>query len=159
MRECRECERILPMEEFHKGKNSYCKCCSRKRAKTWYQNNIKRARFNQKKYYMEVLKEMGELGGNYEYDKKCGVYLFKNTITNEFYIGASTNMKQRVSRHFSPRGRTRNKYIYKSVKQYGKEAFVWGVIEYCNTKAEALEREDYYIKKMNPTWNTKKVSK
>jgi len=160
MVECKQCKRTLPIEDFHKNKISYCKVCSRKRAKQWYENNNKRARFNFKRYYMEVLKVSGNVGGEYSHDKRCGVYMFKNTITQEFYIGCSTNMRQRVSRHFSPRGRTRNKHIYKSVKTYGKESFVWGVIEYCKPE-DRFDVETKWIQhyECDKMWNDKKTNK
>ena len=158
MKQCKQCERTLPIEEFHKGKISYCKVCAKIRSKKWYAKNTKQARFNHKKYYMEVSKENGNIGGNYTHDVKCGVYMFKNIITGEFYIGTSTNMRQRVTRHFSPRGRSRNKHIYKSIKQYGKESFVWGVIEYCEPNVR-FEVETKWIQhyKCDKIWNDKKT--
>jgi group I intron endonuclease len=90
---------------------------------------------------------------------ETGVYMFKNIITGEIYIGAAKNMPRRITRHFTPRGKSRNKYIYKSIKQYGKQAHVWGVLEYCDTVEKAFERETYYISIYQPQWNTKKVTK
>jgi group I intron endonuclease len=84
--------------------------------------------------------------------------MFKNIITGEMYIGAAKNPPRRVARHFSPKGRTRNKYIYKSVKRYGTKAHVWGILEYC-TLENMFERETHYIQIYQPQWNTLKVIK
>lgn len=137
---------------------SYCKPCSRKLSREQKKNNPEAWKVYREKYYQENMEYFNKRQP-YKSSFTPGVYMFKNMITGECYIGAAKNPPRRVSRHFSPKGRTRNPYIYKSVKQYGVNAHCWGVIAYTNTIEEAFELETYYIQLYNPQWNTKKVKK
>ena len=163
---CKKCgvERSLSDYNAYTNNNgkqqvkSYCKPCSRKISREHKLKNPEAWKAYSKKYHEENL-EYYNKRQPYKNQLTPGVYMFKNIITGEMYIGAAKNPPRRVSRHFSPRGRSRNKYIYRSVKQYGKEAHVWGVIEYNQTIEQAFERETYYIQIYNPQWNTLKVTK
>ena len=137
---------------------SYCKPCSRLISKKHKQDNPEAWEVYRKKYQQEH-PEYFNKRASYKNSFTPGVYMFKNIVTGEMYIGAAKNPPRRVSRHFSPRGRSRNPYIYRSVKQYGAKSHVWGIIEYCDTIEQAFERETYYIQIYNPQWNTKKVTK
>jgi predicted GIY-YIG superfamily endonuclease len=136
---------------------SYCNPCSRVLSKKHKLDNPEAWKAYREKYYKENVEYFNKRQP-YKDAFAPGVYMFKNIITGEIYIGAAKNPPRRVSRHFSPKGRTRNKYIYKSVKQYGKEAHVWGILEYC-TLENMFERETHYIQLYKPQWNIKKVIK
>lgn len=164
-KDCPKCGKTKELTEFHLYKRksgklaykSYCKTCSRTISKQWKDNNKEHVEKYIRNYYIEHSDIFNKIP--YAKTEAMGVYMFKNLITGECYIGAAKNMPRRVSRHFTPRGRSRNRFIYKSVKTYGKQAHVWGPIEYCNTMEEAFARETYWINKLNPTWNTLKVNK
>ena len=163
---CTKCGTERNLSEFNSYVNkvgktqhkSYCKPCSRLQARKWYSDNYEKALEYRREYYDANPEKYSHIPYSNRMTE-TGVYMFKNIITGEIYIGAAKNMPRRVSRHFAPRGRNRNKYIYKSVKQYGKQAHVWGVLEYCDTMKEAFERETYYISIYQPQWNTLKVTK
>ena len=164
-KDCLKCGKTKELAEFHPYKSksdklihkSYCKTCSRNLSREHKLKNPEAWEAYRKKYYEENSDIFNKVP--YAKTEAMGVYMFKNVITGEYYIGAAKNMPRRVSRHFTPRGRSRNRFIYKSVKTYGKQAHVWGPIEYCNTMEEAFARETYWINKLNSTWNTLKVNK
>ena len=162
---CRKCgmERSLSDYSVYTNNNgkpqvkSYCNPCSRLLSRKHKQDNPEAWKSYREKYYQENLEYFNKRVP-YRDAFAPGVYMFKNIITGEMYIGAAKNPPRRVARHFSPKGRTRNKYIYKSVKRYGTKAHVWGILEYC-TLENMFERETHYIQIYQPQWNTLKVTK
>jgi predicted GIY-YIG superfamily endonuclease len=165
-RTCKKCGKERDLSDFsvytnNNGKpqvKSYCNPCSRAYSKQHKLNNPEAWKAYRDQYYKDNVEYFNKRVP-YKDSFAPGVYMFKNILTGEMYIGAAKNMPRRVSRHFAPRGRSRNPYIYKSVKQYGKEAHVWGVLEFCDTVEQAFERETHYIQIYQPQWNTKKVTK
>ena len=63
----------------------------------------------------------------------CGVYMIKNKITNDFYIGSSVDIEGRLSTHF---GRDARHYInhplYQAINNYDFEDFEF-IDALCNT--------------------------
>ena len=156
---CKKCNQERQLEDYHyssKKKNilkSYCKICCNVKSKARYHNNKE----EYTKYFAEYYEANKERISKRSYpkDKQPGVYMFKNLITGECYIGASINPRRRVAKYFA-RVATRCKNIDDAVKKYPKKSFVWGVLEYCD-KEVLFERETEYIKKYKPEWNTNKV--
>ena len=75
-----------------------------------------------------------------------GIYAIINTANGKKYIGSSTNIKKREYTHFSCLRRNKhvNNYLQNAYNKYGKELFVFNIIEV--TKHEILfEREQYWI--------------
>lgn len=94
---------------------------------------------------------------NYNYSK---IYKITNTINDEIYIG-STTYQYLCSRMNSHRmmvkdntGRRKSK-LYNLMRELGVENFKIFLIEECkcNNKDELLDREQYYIKLLNPSLN------
>ena len=84
--------------------------------------------------------------------KISGVYKITNNITGDFYIGSSKNIEKRWVEHGSPSVHKQhpNSKLYKSMAQYGRDNFTFEIIE----KTDNLkEREQYYIEKLNPSYN------
>jgi len=83
------------------------------------------------------------------------IYRIQNIITGEFYIGQTiTDLRGRLSRHDCDCNR--NDYtsrLHNSMRKYGKEFFIIGEIEKCNTPSELNEREIYWIDKLKPPLN------
>lgn len=161
---CKRCQNNYPKnnEYFYsyndkKGKltyNSYCKNCNKYNSRQWHNNNPEMAAAYNAKYRKEN-PEVTKLK-SYHYDVKVGVYMVKNVITGETYIGASKNMRARVAHHFTPSETRSNVFLNKSINTYPKQAFVWGVLTYC-TPEVLYERETFYIQNLKPTWNRRKV--
>ena len=66
--------------------------------------------------------------------KTSGVYQIINTITGGCYIGSSIDLKKREREHFSSSvwKQNQNKQLYKDMKQYGKNNFLFKPIWSCN---------------------------
>lgn len=78
---------------------------------------------------------------------KQGVYYIKNTQTGKLYIGSTTQyFKKRIDHHYwcLNNNTHKNKYLQNSWNKYGREIFIFGVLEICN-KNNCLIREQYYI--------------
>ena len=86
--------------------------------------------------------------------KICGVYKITNTITGDFYIGSSNNVKRRWTEHKKPSTRKRfpNNQLYKDMQKYGIENFVFEVIEEAE-ESFLKEKEQQFIETLKPTYN------
>lgn len=82
------------------------------------------------------------------------VYKITNTITGDFYIGSSKNVKLRWESHKWPStwNKYPNKQLYLDMQKYGIDKFEFQVI--VEIEAEHLkEKEQEFIEKMHPTYN------
>lgn len=86
--------------------------------------------------------------------KISGVYEIVNTITGDCYIGSSVDLKRRKREHFknSTWKKEQNKPLYKDMKQYGKDNFLFKPIQLCNPE-ELKKYEQAAIEKYNPKYN------
>ena len=86
--------------------------------------------------------------------KISGVYEIVNTITGDFYIGSSNDLKRRKQQHFceSYWKCEPNKPLYNDMKQYGKNNFLFKPIWLCNPE-ELKKYEQIAIEKYNPKYN------
>ena len=85
-------------------------------------------------------------------NKIAGIYKITNTITGDFYIGSSHDIKLRWNIHKTPYTIKKhpNVKLYKAMTQYGIDNFTIEVIE----KTDNLrEREQYYIEQLKPVYN------
>ncbi len=79
-----------------------------------------------------------------------GIYKIENKTTGKIYIGQSKYLKTRFCEHRFElnSGRHHNGYLQKAFDKYGKDDFVFEVIERCDV-ADLDKRERYYIEKYN----------
>jgi group I intron endonuclease len=93
---------------------------------------------------------------------KAGIYRFYNKINGNFYIGSSTNLKNRFVRYFDLNyiSRVRNELsISRALIKYGYSNFRLDILEYYdNSKLKLLEREQYYIDLLKPVYNIEKIA-
>lgn len=84
----------------------------------------------------------------YFWESRVGVYAVKNTKNNKRYIGSSSDLSVRKSNHFCKLRDTNhyNTYLQEDYNLYGKENFIFEVLEYCK-KEELIEREQYWMDK------------
>lgn len=83
---------------------------------------------------------------------KCYIYFIINQITNERYVGQTTNFNRRKTEHFFKlkQGIHPNPKLQNSFNKYGEENFIINKIQFDDiTKQELDEQEIYYIKKYN----------
>ena len=86
--------------------------------------------------------------------KISAVYRITNTITGDFYIGSSKNVKQRWANHKckSMWKQCPNNPMYQDMQKYGVDKFVFEILE--EVEPEQLkEKEQQFIEKMHPTYN------
>lgn len=69
---------------------------------------------------------------------KIGIYKITNTVTNEIYIGASTNIDSRFRQH--KKGNSSNEKLQNSIYSCGLHCFTFEIIEEC-TKEILFDRE------------------
>lgn len=91
----------------------------------------------------------------YKMPKWAGIYYFRNTINNKYFIGKSFTIRKSVLKHLSDSNKI-DTPLYRDLKKYSLEAFEVGVLEDFKkgyTKEELRdrldEREEYYIKCFN----------
>lgn len=91
-----------------------------------------------------------------------GVYKITNLINNKIYVGSSNDLNYRKSMHFSKLKHNNhiNKHLQNSFNKYGRENFIFEIIEECeeceeyeNIKELLLNKEQYYIDTLTPQYN------
>ena len=86
--------------------------------------------------------------------KISAVYKITNTVTNDFYIGSSKNVKRRWAAHKrkSTWKKCPNSPMYLDMQKYGLDKFVFEIIaevEACSLK----EKEQQFIETLKPSYN------
>lgn len=86
--------------------------------------------------------------------KTSAVYKITNTVTGDFYIGSSKDVKRRWKEHkcHSTWNKYPNNLMYYDMKKYGTDKFDFQLLE--EVEIEHLkETEQKFIKMMKPTYN------
>lgn len=88
-------------------------------------------------------------------NKISGIYKITNTITNDFYIGSSKDVKRRWKAHKcnSSWNRQPNNPMYKDMKQYDIDKFVFEILAEIE-EGKLKEMEQRFIEKLKPTYNS-----
>ena len=92
-------------------------------------------------------------------EKICGIYKITNTVTGDFYIGSSKNVKKRWTNHKIPS--TWNQYpnnpMYLDMQNYGVDKFEFQII--AEVEADKLkEAEQQFIEILKPTYNSNRAN-
>ena len=92
-------------------------------------------------------------------EKISGVYKITNTVTKDFYIGSSKDVKHRLAVHkcHSTWKNYPNKQLYQDINKYGVDSFVFEIL----TEVEAgslKEMEQQFIEKLQPTYNNRNAN-
>jgi group I intron endonuclease len=79
-------------------------------------------------------------------------------VTGDFYIGQTiTSVGDRVSRHiYEAKNRNKNNKFHNAINKYGKENFIYGIVCECESREELDRKEDEYIVKWSPKYNTQR---
>ena len=164
---CNDCGFVKPLACYAKrtaskdGLAPRCKPCDIIRKRAWVANNTERKAAYDKQWIKNNSKRMKKLVNDLHYSIEPGVYMIKNIITGDCYIGTSKHPYLRAKQHLSYREETTKQFcspdalIY-DVQQYGKESFIFGILEHCD-KTQLFERETHYICIYQPTYNTRKT--
>ena len=85
----------------------------------------------------------------------CGIYKIINTVTNDFYIGSSKNVKNRWMSHKKPSTwkRCTNNPMYQDMKKYGVDKFELQILE--EVEVDSLKKtEQKFIELLKPIYNS-----
>ena len=86
--------------------------------------------------------------------KISAVYKITNTVTGDFYIGSSNDVKHRWAAHKWPSTwkNNPNSPMYQDMKNYGLDKFVFEIL--AEVEPEELKvAEQQFIEKLKPTYN------
>ena len=92
-------------------------------------------------------------------EKICGIYKITNTITGDFYIGSSKDVKRRWESHKWPSKwkQQPNNPMYQDMQKYGLENFVFEIL--AEVEEDSLkEIEQEFIEKLQPTYNSNRAN-
>ena len=75
------------------------------------------------------------------------IYRIHNLITNKDYVGLTNNPKRRESRHFTDLkyGRHDNPHLQRAYNKYGREAFVYEVLQSYDCSEEEIKEHGNII--------------
>ena len=86
--------------------------------------------------------------------KVSAVYKITNTITGDFYVGSSKDVKRRWAAHKCPSrwNKYPNNPMYQDMKQYGVDKFEFEIL--AEVEADKLkEKEQQFIETLKPAYN------
>ena len=89
-------------------------------------------------------------------EKISGIYKITNTVTGDFYIGSSKNVRRRWADHKSQSrwNECPNSPMYQDMQKYGIDKFVFEVL--AEVEIEKLkETEQQFIETLKPTYNNR----
>lgn len=88
------------------------------------------------------------------------VYKIENTLTNDLYIGGTTNFQNRkdIHRFHLRRNSHKNSPLQTAWNQYGESKFVFSILEQLSEEDNLLQREQFYITSLNPAYNICKIA-
>lgn len=92
---------------------------------------------------------------------KSGIYKWENKLSGEYYIGSAKNLNKRLLEYYRESyvthpSRGKSIICYALVK-YGYSNFSLSILEYCDLSC-LIEREQYYLDLLNPTYNILKYA-
>lgn len=89
--------------------------------------------------------------------EKAGIYRWVNLLTGKTYIGSSRNLSARLKQYFNinyleSETTKNNSNIYRSLIKNGYSNFKIEILEHC-TLENLIDREQYYLDKLEPEYN------
>lgn len=86
---------------------------------------------------------------------KAGIYVIRNLLTGDLYVGSAKSLRQRFYAHSSALKRKShiNPHLQNAYQRDGEEAFLFEVLEYVSDAQDLLAREQYYIDSLKPSYN------
>ena len=92
--------------------------------------------------------------------KISGIYNIRNLITDNIYIGSAVNLNNRWSVHKNHLSNNNhvNDHLQNAWNKYGKENFIFEIIEYVEDKNKLIEKEQLWMDFFKPEYNIRKVA-
>tara|TARA_R110000796_G_scaffold43279_1_gene106405 strand:- start:143 stop:604 length:462 start_codon:yes stop_codon:yes gene_type:complete len=149
LKQCKKCGETKAIKLFYREKRnkdgfkSYCKLCVVNYATKWNKVNLQAYKLTHKKWRTKNFEYM--TNNVYRWIDRCtkGVYFIQ--ASNGTYVGQSKAIERRVTEH--NRSANKNTNIEKVIS--------YKVIEVIEDPIVRFEREAYWIKKLNPSLNTR----
>ena len=91
--------------------------------------------------------------------KICGIYKITNTVTGDFYVGSSKDVKRRWAEHKKPSTWKKypNKQLYKDMQKYDLDKFEFEIL--AEVEIDKLkEAEQEFIEILKPTYNSNRAN-
>ena len=90
--------------------------------------------------------------------KICGIYKITNTVTGDFYIGSSKDVKKRWSehKHKSTWKQHPNNPMYLDMQKYETDKFAFEILEEAEPE-QLKEAEQKFIEQLKPTYNNRRA--
>jgi group I intron endonuclease len=91
--------------------------------------------------------------------KNTGIYLIRNKVNNNIYIGSAINISNRKKTHLHQLKYNIHhcNYLQRSFNKHGKDNFIFEILEYCE-KDKLIEREQHFINILNPRYNICRIA-
>jgi len=91
---------------------------------------------------------------NRETKSKTGIYCWVNKVNGNTYVGSGLSLYKRISNYYQPSYylREANLLIVKAINKHGLDNFALVILEYTHAKF-LIEREQYWIDKIEPAYN------
>ena len=162
MKECKDCGVEKDYSEYHYSDKpngilkSYCKECSYKRVKEYYDKDPIAYRAYMQRYIRENPEKYSGNHKSKKYPPQSGVYIIECVLTDDKYVGCSSNLRNRYYKHRRNVGVSKQKPLSKLINEYTWECFSFEVLELCD-KDKIFERETHYIQEYKPNLNVNKT--
>lgn len=85
--------------------------------------------------------------------KGGGIYMIKNIITQDIYIGRTVNFTIRRTQHKNLCKRAKTGFLYENMRFYKPRNFVFSVLEKVEDFSLLDEKEEFWFEKLNPYYN------
>ena len=91
--------------------------------------------------------------------KISAVYKITNTITGDFYIGSSKDVKKRLAKHkcLSAWNEQPTNPMYLDMQKYGLDKFVFEILEEVESE-QLIKKEQQFIDLLKPTYNRNRAN-
>lgn len=88
------------------------------------------------------------------------IYKITNILDGKFYIGSTSNYKQRKSQHFTElrSNKHANPRLQNAFNKYGEENFIIEVLEEVDGQNSLIPREQFYLDTLKPFYNIRKIA-
>jgi len=146
---CKECNKT-DNAKFREIKPDY--------KKVWDKNNPGAQVEITKRYFRRNPEKLRSIMKKYYSKMGMGIYKVTCDITQDFYIGYSSQIQARYNAYLTGAVNNApiNRNLLNAMIEYGKENFTFEIIEQVYDKSLLEQREIYWIKKLNPPYNIKK---
>jgi len=86
------------------------------------------------------------------------IYEIRNTTNNKRYVGSTVSGNRRKSLHFHSlrKGKHHSRYLQNAFNKYGEGVFFFSIIEDDIPQDYLIEREQYWLDKLQPEYNIAK---